>query len=100
GPSLGSHADDAVSQAALQRAQRLPFQAIDRIAGRMALRNGGAGELLLGIVIMAVGAAEIELTLAPPVDVCTFGTQRCKLHAGRRRNRLAGWLEGDISRPG
>src|SRR3954463_11108482 len=36
GPRPGPHADPAVAQPALERAQRLPFQAIDRIAGRMA----------------------------------------------------------------
>ena len=46
GVGLGAHADDAVAQPPLQRAQALPFQPVDRIAGRMRLRDRVAGELL------------------------------------------------------
>ena len=46
---LGAHADHAVAQAPRQRAERLPFEAIDRIAGRMRLRDQGAGEALAAL---------------------------------------------------
>ena len=39
GIGLGAHADQAVAQPPLQRAERLPFQPVERIAGRMRLRD-------------------------------------------------------------
>src|SRR6476646_334128 len=58
GIGFGANADQAVAQPALQRAQRLPCEAIDRIAGGMRLRNGDAGELLAGVVVVADGTGE------------------------------------------
>src|SRR5690606_17866783 len=54
--------------AALQRAERLPFQAVERIAGGMPLRQGDASELLAPVVVVALGAGEIELALAAGKD--------------------------------
>ena len=51
GKRLGAHADHAVAQAALERTQRLPFEAIERITGRVPLRQGDAGELLVSYII-------------------------------------------------
>ena len=61
---LGAHADQAVAQAALQRADRLPFQAIDRIAGGVALRDSVAGKAAAPVVVVALGAGVIDLTQA------------------------------------
>src|SRR5471030_2234467 len=61
---LGAHADNTVAQSALQGPERLPFEAIDRIGRRMALRDRGARELLAGIVVVAGGAGEVELAFA------------------------------------
>src|SRR5712675_2292123 len=47
---LGAHPDDAVAQPSLQRSERLPFQPIERIAGRMPLRHRRSGELLAPVV--------------------------------------------------
>src|SRR5262249_11677612 len=60
---LGPHADDAVAQAALQRAEALPFEPVDRVAGRMRLRHDVAGKLLAPVVVVALGARHVDLAL-------------------------------------
>src|SRR5262249_58422761 len=65
---LDPHPDDAVAQPPLQRAERLPFQAIERIAGRMRLRDRRAGELFLPVVVVTLRAGEIELAPAAMED--------------------------------
>ena len=64
GVGLGAHADQAVAQAALQRPQRLPFQAVERVPGGVPLRQGDAGQLPAPVVVVALGAGQIELALA------------------------------------
>src|SRR5262245_22260189 len=59
----GAHSEQAVAQSALQRSKRLPFEAIERISGRVALRDRGAGELLATIVVVALCNGELEITL-------------------------------------
>src|SRR5215467_8709586 len=44
----------------------------------MALRDGNAGELLAPVVIVAMYAGEIKLTLAPLEDVPSSGNERCE----------------------
>src|SRR5688572_21737868 len=61
---LCPHAGEAVAKAPRERAHGLPFQAVDRIAGGMRLRDRVAGELFPPVVVMALGAGEIELSLA------------------------------------
>src|SRR5436190_9526372 len=95
-PRLGPQADHAIAQPALERAQRLPFQAIDRIARRMALRDRRAGELPAGVVVMAIGAGEVQLTLPALVEIGSFRPQGRKPRIARRRDRLAARLQGDI----
>ena len=96
GVGLRANSDQAIAQPPLQRAQRLPFQAIDRIACGMRLRNGHAGELLAGIVVVADGAAEVELALAAPIDLGALLAKRTKPRVVGRRDRLAARLERDI----
>src|SRR4029079_17689968 len=57
------HVGEAAAEAALQRAHALPLEAIDRIAGRVPLRDDAAAELPARIVVVAVRAAEVELAL-------------------------------------
>src|SRR6185503_11519976 len=64
-----AHAREAIAQAALQRAERLPLQAIDRIARRMGLRDDAARQVLAGIVVVALLAGEVDLPL-PPNERC------------------------------
>src|SRR5215212_3193331 len=49
GVRLRPHADQAIAQAALQRADALPFQAIERVAVWMTLYHRNASELLAPI---------------------------------------------------
>src|SRR3954469_3729576 len=62
--SLGAYAADATAQAPLQRAERLPFEPVKRIAGRVALRNRRTGKALVPVVVMAIRAGKIKLALA------------------------------------
>src|SRR5262245_6680961 len=57
------HADHAIAQPPLQRSQRLPFEPIEGIAGRMSLRHGDAGKLAAPVVAVAVRAGKVELPL-------------------------------------
>src|SRR2546425_10035322 len=59
-----AHSEQAVAQSPLQRSERLPFEAIERISGWVALRDRGAGELLAPVVVVALRTGEIELPLA------------------------------------
>ena len=68
GICLGANADQTVAQPPLERAQGLPFQAVDGIAGRMGLRDADTGQLLAGVVVVADGAAQVELALATRPD--------------------------------
>jgi hypothetical protein len=68
GEGLGSHPDHAVAQTPLQRSDRLPLQPIERIAGRMRLRNDAAAKPLAPVFVMAGRAGEIELTDAAPEE--------------------------------
>src|SRR5215471_8581693 len=60
---LGAQSEHAIAQAPLQRAEILPFQPIDRVAGRMRLRDDAAGKLLAPVVVVTLRAGQIELTL-------------------------------------
>src|SRR5215211_966923 len=82
GVRFGAHPDHAVAQAALQRAERLSFQAVERIAGRMTLRDRIAGQALAPIVIVALTAGETELALAA-IKQRTAGVEKLD-HAIRR----------------
>src|SRR6478735_1240846 len=72
---LGAHPDQAIAQPPLQRAQCLPFQPIEWIAGRLALRDRRAGELLAPIIVVTLGAGEVELSL-PLVEHVATGLQK------------------------
>src|SRR6185295_7423088 len=74
GVGLGAHPDQAIAQPSLQRAQRLPFQPIEWIAGRLALGNRRAGELLAPVIVVALRAGEVELSL-PLVEHVAAGLQ-------------------------
>ena len=62
----------------------LPFQPVQRIAVRMSLRDGGAGKALVPIVVVAIGAGEIELPLPLHEQFTTFGNERRELRISRR----------------
>ena len=57
---LRAHADEAVAQPALERAQALPLQPVERIAGRVRLRDDVAGELAAPVVVVALAQARLS----------------------------------------
>src|SRR5262249_47413606 len=62
--SLRADAGNAAAQAAFQRAERLPLQPVLGIAGRMSLRDCRSGKALVPVVVVAIGAGEVELALS------------------------------------
>ena len=92
---LRADAGDAGAQPPLQRSQRLPLQPIDRIAGRMRLRDRRSRELLVPIVVMAIGAAEIELALPLHEQFAPLGDERLKLRIAAGLDRHAARLLRD-----
>src|SRR3977135_4594709 len=62
---LGPHPADAIAQAALQRAEALPFEAIDRGSGGLPLRHDIAGALLAPVDVVALPAGHVDLALPP-----------------------------------
>src|SRR5690606_244971 len=62
----GSRADprQAIVETPLQRAHALPLEAVLRIAGRMSLRDQGTQKAFSCLVVMALGAGEVQLSEA------------------------------------
>src|SRR5882672_4641378 len=61
---LRADAGEAVAQPPFERPQALPLQAVQRVSGRVRLRYDAAGEALAPVVVVALGAGEVELALA------------------------------------
>src|SRR5512132_1508036 len=80
---LRPHADQAVAQTPLQRAERLPLEAIERIAGRMRLRDDAAGQPAAPVVVVAVAAGQVELALAPLPERAAGVEERLRARVGR-----------------
>src|SRR5260370_15423957 len=80
--SLGADAGHAAAQPALQRAERLPFQPVDRIAGRLSLRDRRSCKMLVPIVGVAIRASQIELALPLHEQLTSFGDERFELRVG------------------
>ena len=81
--------DHAVAQPPLQRAERLPFQPVDRIAGRMRLRDRvpasscpscrrgiGAGEIELALPLLEQIAAARDERREPRIVAGAIGMPR------------------------
>src|SRR5258708_7012855 len=64
---LGTDPDQTVAQPSLERAEALPFEPVDRIAGRMRLWNRVAGQALAPVIVVTLAAGEVELAL-PPIE--------------------------------
>src|SRR5262245_61772958 len=47
----------------MERTHRLPLQAVDGVAGRVRFGDDAASEFLPGVVVVALGAGEVELAL-------------------------------------
>src|SRR5215475_3598416 len=65
---LSADAEQAGAQTPLQRSETLPFQPIERVSRRMSLRHDVAGEVLAPIVVVTLGAGNIELALSALED--------------------------------
>src|SRR3954463_9644155 len=70
---FGANAEQAVAQSPFERAERLPFEAVHRVAGRMSLRDGAAAELPSGVVVVALRARHVELALPLLVERLSGG---------------------------
>ena len=63
GIRLGAHPNEAIAQAPSQRAEALPFQAIERVTGGVGLRYRRAAQFLPPIVVVALRAGQVQLAL-------------------------------------
>src|SRR3954464_5322525 len=61
---LSAYARDAIAEAALQRSRRLPFEPIQRVSGRMRLRDRRGGQMPASMLVVAFRAGEIQLAHA------------------------------------
>src|SRR5262245_53857104 len=61
---LGANPDEAIPETPLERAYALPLEAIERVPGRVSLRDHVARELLSPVIVVTLGACEIQLALA------------------------------------
>src|SRR5262249_35141274 len=85
----------AGAQAALQRAERLPFQPIKRIAGGVSLRDRRSRQPLVPDLLMAIVAGEVELALPLGVERAAFGDERLELRIRPDLDRTAARLLRD-----
>src|ERR1700730_1054843 len=92
---LRAHAGHAAAQSALQRAEALPFEAIDRVTGRVPLRNYAAGEALAPVVVVALAARQVQLTFTLAEQFFAQIEKRAQLGACGYRDRQATRLTGD-----
>src|SRR5262249_41725648 len=95
GVGLSAHADHAVPQAPPERAERLPLQAVDRVAGRLPLRDAGARELAAPPLVVALRAGEVQLTLAQVEGRSPGLDERLHPRVVRDRDRHAARLPGE-----
>src|SRR5258708_28912887 len=93
--SPGADAGHAAAQAALQRTNRLPFQPVDRIAGRLSLRDRRSCKMLVPIVVVAIRASQIDLALPLHEQLTSFGDERFELRVGAGDDRDAARLLRD-----
>ena len=62
----------------------------------MRLRDGGAGQFAAGIVVVAVGAGEVELALPALEEIAALAAQDGELRLLRRRDRQAARLQREV----
>src|SRR5581483_1907714 len=79
GQHLRAHAREAGAQAPLLRAERLPFHAVRRVRGRVALADGLGEEALAPVLLVALRAREVHLAAASVV----CGAARLEVRARR-----------------
>src|SRR5947208_13959352 len=85
-------ADETIAQPTLERAEALPLEAVERVPGRMRLRNDVARELPSPVVVVALRAREVELALAPVERRAAGGEERPHPRGDRDVDRRAAAL--------
>src|SRR5262249_33215212 len=93
---LRADAERAAAQPPLERAQVLPLQPVDRIPGRMRLRYHRARELFSPVVVVALGAGEVELALAAVVSFSPGLEESLRLRVDPGRDRQSARLARDV----
>ena len=78
--------------------ETLPFQTVDRIAGRVRLRHGVAGEVFAPVVVVALRARQVELALALVECRAALIEEGLEPRIVVRRDRFAARLHGDVGR--
>ena len=96
GIGLGAHADQAIAQPPLQRAEALPFEPIERIAGRMRLRDRRAGELLPQLSSWHCAQERLSWPWRRSKDCAAGVDERPRLLVVRDLDRHAARLPADI----
>src|SRR6516225_2931294 len=94
---LGAHPGHAVAQPALQRAEALPFEAVDRMTRRVRLRDHRTGEKLAPIVVMALAARQVQLTLPAVEQLAAQIEERPQLAVAPHGDREPARLTSDKS---
>jgi hypothetical protein len=96
GIEFGAQAEEAVAQPALQRPEALPFQAVDRVTVWMTLRQQRAGDPPAPVVVMALRAAQIDLTLPPRKQLAPAVDERLEPLVACFRDRRATRLASNV----
>src|SRR4029453_14191226 len=92
---LGADPDQAVTQATLERAEALPLEPVNGVAGRMRLRDHVAGELASPLIVMTLAAGEIQLALTPVERGPAAIEERLRPGVGGDVDRHSARLAGD-----
>src|SRR6266508_3670436 len=93
---LGANPDETVAQPPLERAEPLPLQPVERVPGRVPLRNDVAREPPSPVVVVTVAAGQIELALSPVEGGATGSEVRLRLLVDRDLDRQAARLARDV----
>src|SRR5260221_5574738 len=93
---LRGNAGGEVAKPPLERPQALPLQAVQRVSGRVRLRDDAAGEALAPVVVVALGAGEVELALAAMEGFPTGLEKRLAPRVDHDADRQAARLPADV----
>ena len=94
---LGPHAHHAAAQPALQAAQALPFQPVAGVAGGVRLGDAGATQALAGMLVVALGAGQVELAQPLLPQRLALGAGGAGTDPGADRRTLGVFCPGEAS---
>src|SRR5260221_11039383 len=95
---LRGNAGGEVAKPPFERPQALPLQAVQRVSGRVRLRDDASGEALAPVVVVALGAGEVELALAAMEGFPAGLEKRLAPRVGQDADRQAARLPGHVRR--